>query len=75
MIFKMLLIKVCTFCTQYLKFAVSIDMLHESFESNPDFSFPIGGYHLDLCNQPSDGHLLQEFVDLLRKQLKKAQSE
>lgn len=50
-------------------------MLHESFESNPDFHFPIGGYHLDLCNQPSEGHLLQEFVDLLRNQLKKAQSE
>ena len=51
------------------------DSLHESFESHPQFEVPIGGYLLDLDSQSCDNHMLHEFVDSLRKELKRRESK
>ena len=49
--------------------------LRESFESHPDFELPIGGYLLDLDSQSCDNHMLNKFVESLRKELKNKKSE
>lgn len=51
--------------------ALNEGFLRESFESHPDFELPIGGYLLDLDSQSCDNHMLNKFVDSLRKELKK----
>ncbi|XP_011409325.1 PREDICTED: ras-associating and dilute domain-containing protein-like, partial [Amphimedon queenslandica] len=45
------------------------EMLHESFESHPDFYLPITGYSLDLNCQLQEDHLLQDFAMSLQEKL------
>ena len=52
-----------------------VDLLHESFDNHPDFVFPTDGFVLDLNNPPQDSHLLQEFVENVKKELKGTKSE
>lgn len=49
---------------------LNLEKLRESFDSHPEFYFPINGYSMEISNPPQDGELLHNFVDCLHKQLK-----